>query len=574
MAGVEPEPADLGIGGAAATGAGRGERDRTRRRGCRAGAKHVAGRENLAYGTTCEYIAAQLGDSTYARFNRRFNLPHIPPQVARKQYPEWFGYVLRHSDRWAVDLDGELLPVDTVLRWATILPELWQFLYSIQPSYRLPKGYWSSGHPFVPLRHVRSAETRVAPPRTVFNSDSKASSSAAPPRVDRSRSAAPKATPASPSTASASTAGAAWRPTLDRGHPPVLLTPRPEVEAKASKAKAGKQTAKGVEAKPKSEAAGPKAKQAAATGAGTSHSSNKPVPPSPPPKVPPVVSPKVKGSVQVKAGGTFVEVPKPSLPIHLPPPPKGPAPRPPSGADSQDCPPYTVPCEPAPSIPYGELDALGPNEYNYRGPLKEMIPKWTRSNPEQIPVLRPVSTVPPTRPDADQLDMSVMHSQDHVLGPQSLSDLERAKSTAFGALSAAVYTGALEQVLPAGQQQHQEEEEEDVVVEEEEEEEEQGAASPEALDSDQVQPSPSAEAAAPGAEPVRPVVMTPGPGAFIHRHLTSFRLRRSQWDREHEPSVPLEDTGPCVRPRLVQHSSSRRGPVASLVVLYPGQSGG
>ena len=57
-AGVEPDPADLGVGEAAATGAGRGERNRTRRRGCRVGAKHVAGRENLSYGTTCEYISA------------------------------------------------------------------------------------------------------------------------------------------------------------------------------------------------------------------------------------------------------------------------------------------------------------------------------------------------------------------------------------------------------------------------------------------------------------------------------------------------------------------------------------
>ena len=163
-----------------------------------------------------------------------------------------------------------------------------------------------------------------------------------------------------------------------------------------------------------------------------------------------------------------------------------------------------------------------------------MIPKWTRSNPGQIPALRPVTAVPPTRPDADQLDMSVMHSQDHVLGPQSLSDLERAKSTAFGALYAATHTGALGQILPAGPQHQEEEEEEDVVVEEEEEEEEQGAASPEALESDQDQPTTSAKAAASGAEPVRPVVMTPGPGAFIHRRLTSFRLRRTQWDREHE----------------------------------------
>ena len=542
-----------GVGEAAAIGAGKGERDRTRRRGCRAGAKHVAGRENLSYGQTCEYISAQLGDSTYARFGCRFNLPHIPPQVARKQYPEWFGYVLRHSDRWASDSEGELLPVDTITRWATILPELWQFLYTIdptllqgmpQPKYRLPRGYWSSDHPFVPLRQVRSAETKVAPPRTVFNSDSKASSSAAPPRVDRSRSAAPKATPGSSSAASASTAGAPWRPTLDRGHTPIVLTPRSQVEAKASKAKAGKSTSKGVESKPKSVAAGPKAKQAAASGAGTSHSSpSRPVPPSPPPKVPPFPSPLAKGSAQVKAGATFLEVPKPSLPLRLPPPPKGPAPSPPTEADSQDGPSYTVPLEPAPSVPYGEsepLDAPGPNEYSYRGPLKPMIPKWTRSNPEQIPVLRPVKAVPPVPLDTDQLDMSVMHEQDDNLEPLN-NELAHAKARASSALGGAALRGDLEQALSQARPEDPAEEEEDVVVEEEEEEEEQGAASPEAPESDQDQPTTSAKAAASGAEPVRPVVMTPGPGAFIHRHLTPFRLRRTQWDREHEPSLPLEE---------------------------------
>ena len=396
----------------------------------------------------------------------------------------------------------------------------------------------------MPLRHVRSAETKVAPPRTVFNSDSKASSSAAPPRVDRSRSAAPKATPGSASTASASTAGAPWRPTLERGHAPIVLTPRSQVEAKASKAKAGKSTSKGIEPEPKSAPAGPKTTQAAASGAGTSHTSDsKPVPPSPPPKVPPVMPPKAKGSTQVKAGATFVEVPKPSLPLRLPPPPKGPAPSPPTEASSQDGPSYVVPFEPAPSVPYGEtepLDAPGPNEYSYRGPLKPMIPKWTRSNPEQIPVLRPVKAVPPVRRDADQLDMRVMHEQDSTLEPQS-SDLAHAKAHASNALGGAALRGDLEQALSQAKLEVTVEEEEDVVVEEEEEEEEQGAASAEAPESDQDQPTTSAKAAASGAEPVRPVVMTPGPGAFIHRHLTSFRLRRTQWDREHEPSMPIEE---------------------------------
>ena len=272
---------------------------------------------------------------------------------------------------------------------------------------------------------MRSAETKVAPPRTVSDSGSKASSSAAPPRTDRSRSAAPKASAAAQATTGASSAAGGWRPTLDRGQTPVVLKPRAEVEAKVKSAK------------PKSEAAGPKSKQAAASGADTSMPTSESVPHSPPPKVPPV-DPTSAGPVQMKAGSAFVEVPKPSLPLRLPSPPKGPAPLPPQGLASDACPPYTVPS---------------------------------------------ASAVSPPKPDADRLDLTV----------------------------------------------------------EEEETEEQGAASPEAPKSDQDQPTTSAKAAASGAEPVRPVVMTPGPGAFLHRHLTSFRLRRTQWDREHEPSVPLEE---------------------------------
>ena len=236
-----------------------------------------------------------------------------------------------------------LLPVDTITRWATILPELWQFLYTIdpsllqgmpQPKYRLPRGYWSSDHPFVPLRHVRSAETKVAPPRTVFNSDSKASSSAAPPRVDRSRSAAPKATPGSSSTASASTSGAPWRPTLDRAwaHPNCVDTSFPgrsqsfqsqggQVDVKRGMSPSRSLSQQGRRlSRPQPLARAPRIRLVS-----LSHLVH-----------PPVLSPRVKGSTQVKAGATFVEVPKPSLPLRLPPPPKGPAPSPPTEADSQD----------------------------------------------------------------------------------------------------------------------------------------------------------------------------------------------------------------------------------------------
>ena len=469
-AGVEPEPANVESGGqqpeseggeAAASSAGQGERDRTRRRGCRAGAKHVPGRENLAYGKTSEYIIAQLGASTYARFGSHFHLPHIPPKVARKQYQEWFGYVTRHSDRWAFRTDGELLSVDIILQWATILPELWQFLYSInpallqgirQPKCRLPEG---PGHPFVPLRRVRSAEAKIAPPKTGSDLGSKASSSAAPPRTDRSRSAAPKASTAAQATTGSSHAAGGWRPTLDRGHIPVVLKPRAEVEAKIKSDK------------PKSEAAGPKAKQAAASGAGTSTPASKPASNSPTTKVTPVANPTSAGPAPLKAGNPSIEVSKTSSSLHLPPPPKGPAPLPPQGPTPEVSPSYTVPSAAAAS---------------------------------------------PPEPDADRHEVTVMHKQDDNLG-QAVSQ-ERPDNTG---------------------------EEEEAGFEEEEEVEEQGAASREAPVSDQDHSSPSAKAAASGAVPVRPVVMTPGPGAFLHRHLTPFRLRRTQWDREHEPSMPIEE---------------------------------
>ena len=79
-----------------------------------------------------------------------------------------------------------------------------------------------------------------------------------------------------------------------------------------------------------------------------------------------------------------------------------------------------------------------------------MIPKWTRSNPEQIPVLRPVKAVPPVRRDADQLDMRVMHEQDSTLEPQS-SDLAHAKAHASNALGGAARRGDLEQALSQAQ---------------------------------------------------------------------------------------------------------------------------
>ena len=60
------------------------------------------------------------------------------------------------------------------------------------------------------------------------------------------------------------------------------------------------------------------------------------------------------------------------MPLRFPFPPKGPALSSPNEVSPRDGPSYTAPFEPAPSVLYDQsepLDAPGPNEYSYRGPL-------------------------------------------------------------------------------------------------------------------------------------------------------------------------------------------------------------
>ena len=178
---------------------------------------------------------------------------------------------------------------------------------------------------------------------------------------------------------------------------------------------------------------------------------------------------------------------------------------------------------------------LDPTSTVIEGLVVEVVPHRTKSNPEQIPILRPAHLVPHAPPDSAQLDMSVMHSQDQALEPQS-TDLALAKARASSALGGAALNGLLEHILRGEQEQYSEEEEE-VEVEEEEKGPEQKAAphgapalpeeQPELESTASVDAASSegpleSEAAASGAEPSRPPVnLTPGPGAFIHWHLTS-----------------------------------------------------
>ena len=211
---------ELGEEAAAAASAGAG--GRSRRRGTRAGRKHAPGKENALYSQACNNIRAQLGRSTHARFGRCFELPFITPQTARREYSDWFRYVLKHSNQWTWQVEGEALPIDMILTWSTLLPELWHFLHNInpqllqetpQPRHRVPQGYWKSDHLFVPLRNARAADAKVAAPRMVFNS---APRPPCEPRADRSRSV-----DSSLSAAKASD----WRPSLRQAFPKSRASP-------------------------------------------------------------------------------------------------------------------------------------------------------------------------------------------------------------------------------------------------------------------------------------------------------------------------------------------------------------
>ena len=87
-----------------------------------------------------------------------------------------------------------------------------------------------------------------------------------------------------------------------------------------------------------------------------------------------------------------------------------------------------------------------------------MIPKWTRSNPEQIPVLRPVKAERCLLFVATPINS---HEQDDTLEPQS-SDLAHAKADASNALGGAALRGDLEQALSQAKPEVTVEEEEDV----------------------------------------------------------------------------------------------------------------
>ena len=100
----------------------------------------------------------------------------MKPLLARKDYSEWYKYVVYHADAWAESPDEGDISDGALKAWAAIIPEFWSWrtrnMPEIsngvkQPTYRFPPGYYQKTYKFIPLRQVRSsaaASSQAAPP--------------------------------------------------------------------------------------------------------------------------------------------------------------------------------------------------------------------------------------------------------------------------------------------------------------------------------------------------------------------------------------------------------------------------
>ena len=97
-----------------------------RTRGGRGGQKHQFDQSDKKYAITCDIIASHLAKDTYRRVGKTYHLPFVKP-LARKDYSEWYKYVVYHSDAWAeFPNEGEIS--DRALKaWTAIIPEFWSW---------------------------------------------------------------------------------------------------------------------------------------------------------------------------------------------------------------------------------------------------------------------------------------------------------------------------------------------------------------------------------------------------------------------------------------------------------------
>ena len=146
-----------------------------RTRGARGGQKHQFDQSDRKYAETCDLIASHMASHTYRRTGRAWHLPFVKPLAARKDYPEWYKYVVHHAEAWADTPEEGQLSDEALKAWAAILPKFWawcsRYLPEIiqgvkQPLYRFPPGYYQKTYKFIPLRQVRSsasASSQAAP---------------------------------------------------------------------------------------------------------------------------------------------------------------------------------------------------------------------------------------------------------------------------------------------------------------------------------------------------------------------------------------------------------------------------
>ena len=86
---------------------------------------------------------------TYRETGHAWHLPFIKPLAARRNYPEWYRYVVLHSDTWSQEPEDGLMSTESLRAWAAILPDFWAWCARNmrhvidgvdQPLYRFPPG--------------------------------------------------------------------------------------------------------------------------------------------------------------------------------------------------------------------------------------------------------------------------------------------------------------------------------------------------------------------------------------------------------------------------------------------------
>ena len=137
-----------------------------RTRGARGGQKHQFEQSDKKYALTCDLIASHLASHTYRRVRKTYHLPFVKPLIARRDYSEWYKYVVFHADAWAESPEDGDISDGALKAWAAIIPEFWSWCTRHmpdisngvkQPTYRFPPGYYQKTYKFIPLRQVHSS---------------------------------------------------------------------------------------------------------------------------------------------------------------------------------------------------------------------------------------------------------------------------------------------------------------------------------------------------------------------------------------------------------------------------------